>query len=89
MHSVENLHVQSILRRILERAGYAVTVVNDGRQAVDTVRRGERFDVIILDAMMPNVGGREAYEQIRQLATYLRSLEAAAPSVPDWRNGSG
>jgi hypothetical protein len=24
-------------------------------------------------------------EQIRQLVTYLRSLEAKAPSVPDWR----
>lgn len=59
--------VQNVVRRILERAGYSVTVVDDGRQAIDAVQRGERFDALILDAMMPHVGGREAYEQIRQL----------------------
>lgn len=32
-------------------------------------------------------GGPLTDEQIRQIVTYLRSLEADAPSVPDWRNG--
>jgi len=27
-------------------------------------------------------------EQIRQIATYLRSLEPNAPSVPTWRQGN-
>src|ERR1700674_3268175 len=27
-------------------------------------------------------------EQIRQITTYLRSLEASAPSVPTWRQGN-
>ena len=27
-------------------------------------------------------------EQIREITTYLRSLQAAAPSVPTWRQGS-
>ena len=81
----DNPQVQSILRRILERAGYAVTVVDDGQQAVDAVKRGERFDAIILDAMMPNVGGREAYEQILQLdseAAFLFSSGYAADLFP-------
>ena len=34
-------------------------------------------------------GGTLTDEQIRQLATYLRALEANAPSVPDWRTGRG
>jgi mono/diheme cytochrome c family protein len=32
-------------------------------------------------------GGTMTDEQVRQLTTYLRSLEATAPSVPDWRRG--
>lgn len=32
-------------------------------------------------------GGPLTDEQIRQIVTYLRSLEPDAPSVPDWRNG--
>ena len=31
-------------------------------------------------------GGTLTDEQVRQLATYLRSLEPTAPSVPDWRS---
>ena len=33
-------------------------------------------------------GGSLTDEQIRQLVTYLRSLEPNAPSVPDWRTGA-
>jgi mono/diheme cytochrome c family protein len=33
-------------------------------------------------------GGTFTAEQVRQIVTYLRSLEAKAPSVPDWRQGA-
>jgi mono/diheme cytochrome c family protein len=33
-------------------------------------------------------GGTLTDEQIRQITTYLRSLEPNAPSVPTWRQGS-
>jgi len=32
-------------------------------------------------------GGTLTDEQVRQISTYLRSLEADAPSVPTWRKG--
>ena len=32
-------------------------------------------------------GGTMTDEQVREIVTYLRSLEPNAPSVPDWRNG--
>ena len=34
-------------------------------------------------------GGTLTDEQVRQITTYLRSLEPTAPSVPDWRSGRG
>jgi mono/diheme cytochrome c family protein len=34
-------------------------------------------------------GGTLTDEQIRQITTYLRSLEPNAPSVPTWRRGRG
>jgi mono/diheme cytochrome c family protein len=33
-------------------------------------------------------GGTFTAEQVRQVITYLRSLESHAPSVPNWRQGS-
>jgi CheY-like chemotaxis protein len=69
----------------LERAGYEVTIVGDGLQAIAAVKAEQRFDAIILDAMMPNMGGREAYERIRQLdseVVFLFSSGYAADLFP-------
>ena len=33
-------------------------------------------------------GGTFTAEQVREVVTYLRSLEAKAPSVPTWRQGT-
>ena len=55
---------QTLAVRILEKAGHAVTVANDGREAVDLFER-EHFDVILMDVQMPVMGGFEATQAIR------------------------
>jgi len=57
-------HVRTVMRRVLEEAGYDVTVVDDGTRAVAACA-ATSFDLVILDAVMPQMGGREAYERIR------------------------
>ena len=39
-------------------------------------------------AWAQDFGGSLTNEQIRQITTYLRSLEPNAPDVPDWRKGT-
>jgi two-component system sensor histidine kinase RpfC len=55
---------REVIGKILERSGHAVTLVNDGEQAVDAVER-ETPDVAILDRNMPGMGGVEALQAIR------------------------
>ncbi|MFD9285852.1 response regulator transcription factor [Streptomyces mirabilis] len=45
-----------LIRRYLEHEGHAVTVVHDGRSALDLLR-GRRPDLLVLDVMMPRVDG--------------------------------
>ena len=45
-----------VLRRYLEREGYQVVLVPDGRQAIDRARQHPP-DLIILDLMLPRVDG--------------------------------
>ena len=52
----------------LESEGYQVSVAYDGAKAVE-LARATRFDLIILDLMMPNVDGLEACMQIREFST--------------------
>jgi len=41
-----------------------------------------------MSAWSLDYGGSLTDEQIRQMVTYLRTLEPKAPSIPDWRTGA-
>lgn len=51
------------VRTCLDAVGYRVEVVEDGEEALNSVRR-EPPDLILLDLLMPNVDG---YEVLREL----------------------
>lgn len=52
-------------QRILEKLGYEVEGVSDGREAVDTEAAGE-FDAVIMDCQMPTMDGFQATAAIRR-----------------------
>ncbi len=47
------------LREDLEDAGYEVVEAQDGIQALKILKQDSGFKVILLDKMMPNMGGEE------------------------------
>lgn len=51
----------------LEHEGYQVEVGYDGEQAVELARQG-RFDLILLDVMMPKIDGLQACMRIREFS---------------------
>ena len=53
-------------RRILTSEGYAVDVAENGKQGLDMVRAAS-YDLILVDLMMPVMGGLEFMEEVRQL----------------------
>jgi CheY-like chemotaxis protein/HPt (histidine-containing phosphotransfer) domain-containing protein len=55
---------REVIGKILERGGHAVTLANDGEQALDALQR-EAFDTLILDRNMPGMGGIEALQALR------------------------
>src|SRR5882672_6968852 len=60
----DNVVNQRVILGILERAGHRVRVVGDGEQALD-VLENERFDVVIMDLNMPELGGLDAARAYR------------------------
>jgi len=61
----DNMVNQTLARRLLERRGYAITVVGDGRAALAALDR-ESFDLVLMDIQMPGMDGFEATAVIRQ-----------------------
>lgn len=56
-----------LLRLYLERDGYRVTVVTDGRAAIEAYEAvdGEPVDLVVLDLMLPGLSGEAVLEAIR------------------------
>lgn len=55
----------SVLEAYLLRDGFAVILAEDGRQGLDLFQR-ERPDLVLLDMMLPRLGGTEVLAQIRR-----------------------
>ena len=65
----DDLAVQKITLRFLRLAGHDVVVVSDGREAVARIAtEAATFDLLVLDAIMPNVNGPEVYKAFRALS---------------------
>jgi two-component system cell cycle sensor histidine kinase/response regulator CckA len=60
---------------LLSEAGYSVVTVADGAEAVATAAR-EDFDLVLLDVVMPKLGGQQAFAQIHARRPHLPCLFA-------------
>jgi two-component system, OmpR family, alkaline phosphatase synthesis response regulator PhoP len=58
-------HLAAGIRENLEAEGYETDVAHDGRTGLELIR-GKRFDLIVLDVMMPNMDGLELCAQLRR-----------------------
>lgn len=57
--------VSKSLGRVLKE--HDVTIVDNGRDAIELMTTGEPFDVVFCDLMMPDVTGIDVYEQVKHV----------------------
>lgn len=65
-------HIGKIIQMKLELGPYRVTLVPDGRAALEALEGDEPIDLVLLDIMMPHMSGLEVLARLRE--------------VPRWRS---
>lgn len=62
--------IRLLIRKYAEFEGHAVTEAENGMEAVNLCRQDpEKFDIIIMDVMMPELDGFSAVAEIRKIAS--------------------
>ncbi len=60
--------VRTMEKRILEKSGYNVLTVENGREAIELYRENSNnIDLIILDMIMPEMGGKECFYKLKEI----------------------
>ncbi len=76
----DDQYVQYTLNRILVKAGHTVDCFDNGRQALDQLRL-KQPDLVITDAVMPELGGLEMLAQFRGFNSVTPVLVVSAGST--------
>ncbi|MEA2338533.1 MAG: hypothetical protein QOE82_2540 [Thermoanaerobaculia bacterium] len=72
----------NLLRAVLNRSGYETDVATNGSEAIDLLRKND-YAVVVLDMMMPHVGGHDVIAFLGTAArpTPVLICSAAGPSA--------
>jgi PAS domain S-box-containing protein len=69
-------------KKLLEKLGYKVLAARSGKEAIASFKKNiDRIDLVILDMIMPGMGGRETFEQLKQINPGVKVLLSSGYSV--------
>lgn len=72
--------IRRLVEKLLQRRGVAIEAAHDGRQAINKLDANNRFDVIILDLMVPEVNGFQVIDYIREHHSHIPVAVVSAVS---------
>ena len=67
--------VRSIASQMLEKLGYNVVAAASGAEAIEIFQQdAEKFDLVILDMVMPGIDGSKVFDTIKELDSSIKCI---------------
>jgi two-component system, cell cycle sensor histidine kinase and response regulator CckA len=74
--------ILNVGRQLLESLGYKVMVAGSGNEALEFYKENRvRIDLVILDMIMPDMGGGETYDKLKGMDPSVKVLLASGYSI--------
>jgi two-component system, cell cycle sensor histidine kinase and response regulator CckA len=71
-----------ITEEMLKRLGYKVLTARSGKEAIKTYEEdSERIDIVVLDMIMPDMGGGDTYDGLKMLNPKVKVLLSSGYSI--------
>ncbi|MBW1701399.1 MAG: response regulator [Deltaproteobacteria bacterium] len=68
--------------KMMEVLGYQVYVAKSGKEAIDVYKANrDRIDMVILDMIMPDMGGGETYDRLKEINPDIKVLLSSGYSI--------
>ena len=68
--------------RMLTKLGYEVLIARNGAEAIELYKTcQEKIDLVLLDMVMPIVGGGEAFDRLREVNPAVRVILCSGYSI--------
>ncbi len=69
-------------RVLLEAMGYQVLIAKGGEEAIEVYKKNlDEIDIVVLDMVMPNMGGGEAYDRMKEINPDIKVLLSSGYSI--------
>lgn len=74
--------IREVGGELLQAMGYRVLLAGDGEEAVEVYRQHrDQIDVVLLDMVMPSMGGGAAYDQLKAIDPKVKVLLSSGYSI--------
>jgi PAS domain S-box-containing protein len=73
---------RDVAKEILEKLGYAVLVARSGKEAIEICSsKSVAIDLVILDMIMPEMGGGETFDRLKEIDPEIRVLLSSGYTI--------
>lgn len=74
--------ITEVGQKLLETLGYSVFLAKNGKEAIEAYENNKgKIDIVILDMIMPEMGGGETYDRLKEIDPDIKVLLSSGYSI--------